>query len=143
MTGWLIALPAALAYLIIARIVARRWYDHIRLLAAPLSCQSPGDKYHAHYERCYRQRPNQLIESNHEAAFYAALVGLCWPSMALIWLFMCGSWLVIAGGKPRLRPAEMQARITELERELGLRPSAVREMDEQLNDAARERPAQQ
>lgn len=104
LAGWLAGwLPAS-----------RMAYQRMRPWTEPLSCDTPHTCATGHrHSSCYRRYG--LIDTNAEAAAFAILQGLIWP-LVLPWLLLCK---IAAGGAKEL-PAERDARIERMERELDI-----------------------
>jgi hypothetical protein len=113
----MIAAICILGYLVLIALVARNRYPHLRPLSVPMCGRT--DCYHEHYQRCYRQPETEgwMVDSRREAAVLSLLVGLAWPMILPVLLMM----RAVMAGNDGQRPAEMQARIAELEDELNIR----------------------
>lgn len=116
----MIAVWIILAYVVSGLLLARRLYRSLRPLTVPMTCISPGNKYHEHYGGCYRQPgvgATMMVDSTGEAVTFAVMAGMLWPVLCLGMAVR----FVVTAGNGRQRPDEMEARIHELESQLGIR----------------------
>jgi hypothetical protein len=117
-------------YALLGLLGARNRYRVLRPLTVPANCDGGilcnygrGPHYNeskkSGHRPCFRSPLGErlYIDGEGEAVGFAVAMGLFWP---VIFLAFGTGWAVKAGNR-RQQPAELQARIRELERELGMR----------------------